>query len=431
MQQLSVTVWFDATLGHYRARFRGVGGFDKKIRVPKREFEERGVDGSRESKQADTIAQEWAFAERRRLEGQKPTGGAMTLEPIFEIYRRRNPNGSMPITIVKNTELFNNLISYEPLRATPADQIDSGLALDYYDWRRKGSPVDRDGAILRSRKTPSVRSVVNELRFLLQLLAHANEWKRETGAETVGFVRMPKRVIEEEKQQTHRGRPLTPAEFDRLRRQRALHLSLSSRFQRIVIVGCTTGLRKDVLLGLRWTWIDHERKMIRIPAAYMKGKKSQKRDLIVPLSRWALHAIGTKTGGSNFVFSGRGGGRTWKMTQTFLSACDAAEISPSITMHDLRRTFASMLATHVPQHDGRGAIEERVIGALLGHMSRVNVAGEQLMERGGVTAAKYLPVSLAEMRSALGRLDAMLDEVVARGDARENSGKVTDTTAAA
>jgi integrase len=386
---ISISVWFDAKLGHARARFRGPG-YDKKTKVPDEVFTERGLDPRRWTKQAEIVAQAWAFDEKDRLQGKRPTGrsatGKMTLEEIHELYRRRNPDGVQDVTLRKNQFLFNNLIEFEAFRALTPDMIDSAAVLDYYAWRtREAAP----------------RSATNEIRLLKQLLTYAQEWQRETGIASIRFAKLPSRITREAASTPARGVALSVDQFFAVLATKGVRPRLTKRFHRVMVVGVTTGLRRANLLGLRWSWIDLERRWLTIPAKHMKGRLTDRRDLSIPLCDWAMDAIGVREGASDFVFASPRGGKTWRFDETLVSMAQKAGV-PRFTLHDLRRTGASWL--------GRRGVEERVIAALLGHKARVNRLGQQLLQTGGVTRSRYLFVEDEELRTAAATFDAIREE---------------------
>jgi integrase len=383
---LSVTVWFDERAGHYRARFRAPG-FDKKVKPPRRLFEDRGVSPEKPSRLAETIAQQWALDEKRRMEGRPLVGISTPVQPlaeIFELYVRRNPDGIQPVTVVKHRQVLANLLSFEAFRTLPPGEIDDGAVLDYLNEREKAGAASS--------------TILTEVRLLFALLRRAREWSRDTGVTSIAVTEPPKRLRDAVRMRPSKGLAIPFAQFMAMLEVPMPKVRQLNRFRRVMIVGATTMLRRENLTALRWSWIDRKNRWLHIPVEHVKGRLAQRRPISVPLCDWALEAIGSPKVRSEFVFADRDGGRAYRFDNMMAFAAKIAGL-PHITLHDLRRTGATWLA--------EAGVDERVIAALLGHAAQQNALRQRLMLGNGVTRGKYLYVSDESLREGVATFDRL------------------------
>lgn len=357
----------------FTARLRD-GATDIRAVVPPEVY--AGLDAAR-AKQA---AMQWAFARKAEREAEQPVG-VMSLDGVMAIYRRRNPDNVSGMTLIKNEQLYNALMRYEPLRALPVSQIDLGIVQDFVQAQRMNSVGER--------------TISNRVRFLRQLLSHSLDWQRETGCTGLRLSRLPKFTIS-----TTKARSIPLGQFAALLGAR-IHRD-TERLHRILVVGVTTMLRRDVLFGLRWEWLDLARRWMVIPAEFMKGRTGQKRPLSVPLCDWAVEAVG-EPGPSPYVFSAPGStGKAWGFDASMRSLAVAADV-PAFTPHDLRRTGASWLA--------EAGVDESRVSILLGHATSENRHGQRLAHVRSVTAAKYLFVEDGSLRRDVAVFDRIRGEI--------------------
>jgi integrase len=116
-----------------------------------------------------------------------------------------------------------------------------------------------------------------------------------------------------------------------------------------------TGARRGEVLGARWDQFDLDAGVWTKPSAHTKQKKEHR----VPLSAAARQLLVEMRSESQWVFPGRNGnGPLTDIKKSWHSICAAAEIS-GVRLHDLRHTYASVLAS--------AGLSLPVIGALLGH----------------------------------------------------------------
>lgn len=124
-----------------------------------------------------------------------------------------------------------------------------------------------------------------------------------------------------------------------------LYAELPAHMQPMAMFAVTTGLRQSNVLGLTWSRVDLERKVVWIEAEDTKADKA----LSIPLSKEALHVLAAQEGQHDeFVFTYRG--KPIKEIKTaFISACVRSGVGridqdgryKGFTWHGLRHTWAT------------------------------------------------------------------------------------------
>ena len=163
----------------------------------------------------------------------------------------------------------------------------------------------------------------------------------------------PMRGIERNPEE-RRNRHLSTEEIARL--ADALNRCPESASANAVKLLMLTGARRGEVLTAQWDQFDFEVGVWTKPSAHTK----QKREHRVPLSAPALqllHQMRTNATG-DYLFPGRSGEPLTDIKRFWASICKAAEIA-DCRVHDLRHTFASLLAS--------AGLSLPIIGALLGH----------------------------------------------------------------
>jgi integrase len=119
-----------------------------------------------------------------------------------------------------------------------------------------------------------------------------------------------------------------------------------------------TGARRGEVLCARWDQFDLDKGVWTKPSSHTKQKKEHR----VPLSAAACQLLVERRAesGSDLVFPGRNNnnGPLTDVKKSWASVCKAAGIA-RVRLHDLRHTYASVLAS--------AGLSLPVIGALLGH----------------------------------------------------------------
>ena len=117
-----------------------------------------------------------------------------------------------------------------------------------------------------------------------------------------------------------------------------------------------TGARRGEVLSATWDQFDLEGGIWTKPSAHTKQRRTHR----VPLSTLAIETLrnARQQSAGNVVFAGRSGKPLVEIKKAFRSVCTDAGIV-NFRLHDLRHSFASMLASH--------GVGLPIIGKLLGH----------------------------------------------------------------
>lgn len=165
-----------------------------------------------------------------------------------------------------------------------------------------------------------------------------------------------------------------------------------------------TGQRRDEIGALCWSEIDQERRTITLPASRTKNK----REHVVPLSEAAWTIIEAQPrrasvdGDERDLLFGHGPGpfSGWSKAKASLdhdvAEADGGEPLAAWTLHDLRRTVATVMADRL-------GIQPHIIEAVLNHVSG---------HKGGVAGVYNRASYESEKRIALDRWAAHLDAIV-------------------
>jgi integrase len=131
-----------------------------------------------------------------------------------------------------------------------------------------------------------------------------------------------------------RDRVLSDDEEPRLLAALPSHLSNIARF------ALATGLRKTNILGLRWDWVDLDRKVLTIPASSMKASRHHG----IPITEAAMSVLRRNRGKHpDYVFTYKGKRIASISHTTWMKSCRKARVD-NLHFHDLRRTFGTRLA---------------------------------------------------------------------------------------
>jgi integrase len=160
----------------------------------------------------------------------------------------------------------------------------------------------------------------------------------------------------ERNQETKRHRYLTGVELARLATA-LVELSDQDAANAVRLL-LLTGARRGELLAARWVDIDLDAGVWTKPG----GTTKQKTEHRVPLSTAAVQLlVGMRkqaADDSEWIFPARGGGHRPHINEAWIRLRKAADV-PDVHLHDLRHTYASVLAS--------SGLSLPVIGALLGH----------------------------------------------------------------
>jgi integrase len=123
-----------------------------------------------------------------------------------------------------------------------------------------------------------------------------------------------------------------------------------------------TGARRGELLAARWSDIDFAIGTWSKPAAATKQAALHRVPLSAPAVRLLAGMRAQAGPAAVWLFPARGGGHRPHINQAWIALRKAAGI-PDVRLHDLRHTYASVLAS--------AGLSLPVIGALLGHATPV------------------------------------------------------------
>ncbi|MGH7054931.1 MAG: tyrosine-type recombinase/integrase [Stellaceae bacterium] len=191
--------------------------------------------------------------------------------------------------------------------------------------------------------------------LLSKMLSLAVRWEMRTDNPARGVERNP---------EERRYRYLSGDELRRLTEALAAHSSqAAANAVRLLLL---TGARRGEVLSATWDQFDLNAGIWIKPSAHTK----QKREHRVPISAPARQLLGEmKAAQKNpapYVFPARGGdGPMMEIKTSWASLCKAAGLR-GVRIHDLRHTYASVLAS--------AGLSLPVIGALLGHTQNSTTA---------------------------------------------------------
>ncbi|MEW6234701.1 MAG: tyrosine-type recombinase/integrase [Candidatus Omnitrophota bacterium] len=169
------------------------------------------------------------------------------------------------------------------------------------------------------------------LSLLLKIFNLAVQW----GAVPNGFVNPAQRV--EKHRERKRERWLTPAEIPRFLRAVAEEPDIYVRAG--IILYLFTGLRKLELLHRRWSDLDLDRRVLRLEDT-KAGRAFE-----LPLSEAAVEVFCALPRLSPWIFPGKGDKPVQDFYRKAWARIRARAGMPDLTIHSLRHTFASWLAS--------------------------------------------------------------------------------------
>jgi integrase len=125
----------------------------------------------------------------------------------------------------------------------------------------------------------------------------------------------------------------------------------------LILVGLDTGLRRNNLVGLQWSWLHDQGTTLVVPRQHVKAKKAT---VMIPLTARAATIIGRQPRHAPCVFT-HSAGRAYSLEQVSMAVIRTAKQAqlPGVSVHTLRHTFISRLV-----QAGRPLPE---VAALAGH----------------------------------------------------------------
>ncbi len=215
-------------------------------------------------------------------------------------------------------------------------------------------------------------------QLLSKMFSLAVRWEYRPDNPVKGIQRNPERK---------RARYLSGDELRRLTATLAKHPNLASA--NVIRLLLLTGARRGEVLSATWDQFDLDAGVWTKPSAHTKQKKEHR----VPLSAAAMKLLSemkATAGPSSYLFPGRVPDEPLKEIKNFWAGiCKKAEID-DCRIHDLRHTYASILAS--------AGLSLPVIGALLGH-TQPN------------TTARYSHLFDDPLRQATERVGSIVDAI--------------------
>jgi integrase len=181
--------------------------------------------------------------------------------------------------------------------------------------------------------------------ILSRMFNLAIKWQMRTDNPAKGIERRP-----EEK----RERYLSPAEIVRLAEALAARPGASANAVRLLLL---TGARRNEILSAEWSQFDLQSGIWVKPAAATKQAKLHRVPLSAPALQLLIEMRG-KAGPSPFLFPSTDGKPQAGLKRFWRTICRDAQLD-GVRTHDLRHTFASVLAS--------SGLSLPIIGQLLGH----------------------------------------------------------------
>lgn len=111
---------------------------------------------------------------------------------------------------------------------------------------------------------------------------------------------------------------------------------LPDHLRDMVLFSLTTGLRQSNVTGLRWDWIDMDKRLLSVPSSSYKSKRVH----TIPLSDTAVAVLGRQQRHGEYVFTYKGQRMRWVNNHGWRNAVLRAGLD-GFRWHDLRHTFAS------------------------------------------------------------------------------------------
>ena len=222
------------------------------------------------------------------------------------------------------------------------------------------------------------------LALLSKMFALAIRWQQRSDNPAKGVQRNP---------EVPRNRFMSEAELARLTCALDAHPNQSSaNAVRILVL---TGARRGEVLSACWDQFDLDRGIWTKPSAHTK----QKREHRVPLSSGALSVLNAmyEEAKGSYLFPGHGTDAPQRELKKFWAAvCREADLQ-DLRIHDLRHTYASILAS--------AGASLPIIGALLGHTQPMTTARySHLFESPLREATEKVGLAVAGAASGKGRV---------------------------
>ena len=224
----------------------------------------------------------------------------------------------------------------------------------------------------RGIKPATVRHYLQVLRRMYNYLSEIDLYDQRNPASKVK-VSVPDNTVVE---------ALTPEECKRLK-EVCNKENIKYNGGYLILFALYTGLRASSIFRLKWEDIDLEKKFVRL-----KETKNRKQSTII-LSDLAVDLLKSVSHTDEYVFPSPFGGQRKDIRRAWKKVKKKAEIRPYIRFHDLRHTFATMLA--------ESGVDLQVISQMLTHSSIT-------------VTQKYAHVRNRRLKDAAGKIDKLFND---------------------
>jgi len=307
-------------------------------------------------------ARKEAAALKRRIDmGEDPLGElkeereAKTMKDLCERFKEEHLPKKRPAT----QRDYAALIDREILPAMKNKKV---AAIEFSDVDALHRKISKRAPYLANRT----------VSILSKMFALAIKWRWRGDNPAKGI---------ERNHEDKRHRYLSPVELSKL--TQALAGLEDQQAANIIRMLLLTGARKNEVLAARWDQLDLAEGVWTKPGSTTKQKTIHRVPLSAPVRQLLSELQAVSSNDSDFVFPGRRGEHRQEIKRAWREACISAEIvtatvekdakgrekvvlTPSARLHDLRHTYASLLAS--------AGMSLPIIGALLGHSQPATTA---------------------------------------------------------
>lgn len=249
-----------------------------------------------------------------------------------EILPQRPPKQQLDVRTYWNKDILP-AIGNKPIRNVTFEDVD-----------KLHKKITDSGRLVKANRT---------IQNLCRVFNLAIRWRLAEKNPTTGFKRNPEH---------NRERYLTIDEFNRL--HKALNKCHNQTSAQAIQALMLSGARKSEVLNMRWDQVDLDNGIWLKPPNTTKQRRTHR--VVLNDAAIALLKRRQRKSTSEWIFPGRTGKPITDVFKTFAAACKEAALvdrknKPTLRLHDLRHSFASVLVSE-------GA-SLPMIGALLGHSS--------------------------------------------------------------
>ena len=339
-------------------------------------------------------------------------GGTKSWTVVYGRDRRRVTIGRYPLVDLRTArDEAKKLLAgislgrEKPARTTLQELIDLFFTVRCTPQNNKPSTISEYGKVFKRHLTPFLKLDISEISHhrINALLDGLASTPMEANHAFVAFRMLfpfaqQRRLIERNPLDglslpyTPRSRSRVLSDHELRQVWNAAH-AIPFPFGSIVLLLILTGQRLGEVSGLQWTWIDDRDLTITLPPAITKNSTQH----TFPYGEFAKRIFETTPRMSEFVFPSLDGTAAYVGHNKAKGRLDALCPLPHWTLHDLRRTFATIHAqVGTPPH---------VTEALLNHKMGTRSPIQRIYDR-----HTYIP----EMRAAINSYENYLNKLVTR-----------------